>query len=298
MVKTLKNRVGAGIVAVGLLMLSACGPDKQFSHAQSIEKKGDYPRAWELYQEFAAKNPRHPAAAQALFRAGWLAQKQLKDCVAAKAFYDLVVQRYPQATPWSSQAAYFRNNCPDFFPIVDGWKWVEGDSETHGKNARIEIRCKSPGVGKSGDFTATLEKTYFGGDTKFKTIDLFYKKSDTELNEFVSKQDPRAKTILMWPLRIGTKWATKMDNKTFRYEVVADDKVIKVQAGEFANCIQVRSAIEGYPGATNEYYAPDVGRVLVTISTSEGEKRNTELISYSPAVEETANKEEKEEKKS
>jgi hypothetical protein len=103
--------------------------------------------------------------------------------------------------------------------------------------------------------------------------------------EFSSKQDPRFKTILLWPLTVGTKWVTKNENKTFRYEIVATDKNVKVLAGEFSNCVQVRFTIDGFPGTTNEYYAPDVGRILVSISTNEGEKRNTELLSYSPITE-------------
>jgi tetratricopeptide (TPR) repeat protein len=113
-----------------------------FPGLKKLEAKGDYQKSWELYQEFAAKNPRHTLAAEALFRAGWLAQKQLGDCVAARAFYDMVLQNYPQSGSWAAQSAYYRNNCPDYFPVIDGFRWVEGDSDTKGKNARIEIVCR------------------------------------------------------------------------------------------------------------------------------------------------------------
>lgn len=266
-----------------LVALCACSPEHRLSKAKAAEKKEQYQRAWELYQEFAAQYPKHPAAPEAMFRAGWLAQKRLGDCVAAKAFYESVVTQYPQSTPWAARAAYFRNNCPDYFPLIKGFRWIEGDSETHGKNARIEVVCKSPVGKRAADYTGVLEKTFYAGESKFKTIPLHYKKTDQELTEYESDQDPRSKTVLMWPLSTDTKWITKFANKTFRYEIVAIDKTIKVQAGEFSNCVQVRSSVEGLSGATNEYYAPDVGRVLVTFSTGEGEKRNTELISYSAA---------------
>lgn len=261
-------------------LICGCGGDAKFSQAKKLEAKGEYQKAWEFYQEFAAKNPRHAAAAEALFRAGWLAQKQLGDCVAARAFYDSVLQNYPQSGSWAAQSAYYRNNCPDYFPVLNGFRWVEGDSDTNGKNARIEIVCRVQPNKDNKDTLAVITKTYFAGETKFKGVDFTYKKTDLEVMEFASKTDPRFKTILMWPLLAGTKWVTKHDNKTFRYEIVAADKEIKVQAGTFANCIQVRSTIDGFPGATNEYYAPDIGRVLVTISTSEGERRNTELLSF------------------
>ena len=257
-----------------------CGPDHILDRARNTEKDGQYQKAWELYQEFAAKYPKHPAAAEALFRAGWLAQKELGDCVAAKAFYSMVVQEYPQSGSWASQAAYFKSNCPDYFPLLPGYKWTEGDSETRGHNARIEVICKKPDEKRKGEFTGQLEKTFYAGSSKFKTINLMYKKTDTELLEFPSTDDPRAKSILQWPFTEGAHWSTKFDNKTFQYKLVAVDKKIKVEAGEFANCLQVQSSVDGYSGATNEYYAPDVGRILVTFSTDAGEKRNTELISY------------------
>lgn len=280
--------ISGKLVSFGMLILLSvvvgCSPEKRFSKARAVEKQENYQKAWEMYQEFAAKYPKHPAAAEALFRAGWLSQRKLNDCVMANAFYDTVVQRYPQADPWARHAAYYRNNCPDYFPLVPGFRWVMGDSETHGKNAKVEVACRKPSKSEEGVINGVLEKTYFGGETKFKTIELRYKKTDSELLEFVASEDPRSKIIFKWPVVVGLKWSTKSGGKIFHYEVVALDKAVKVEAGEFKDCVQVKSSIEGLTGATNEYYAPGVGRILVTISTTEGEKRNTELISFQPAV--------------
>jgi hypothetical protein len=158
--------------------------------------------------------------------------------------------------------------------------------ETHGHNAKIDIQCKNPNKKEdvSGAAQAILSRTYYAGSNKFKTADFLYKKTESEVMEYGSPDDPRSKIILKWPLEKGTSWTTKFSGKTYQYEIAAVDKTVKVAAGEFKNCLLVRSTIEGYAGATQEYYAPDVGRVLVTYVTSQGENRNTELLSYKSAA--------------
>jgi hypothetical protein len=266
--------------------LSSCSSRGAFDKAQKLEEQKEYQRAWEKYQEFVANNPEDVLAPQALYRCARIAQEKLGDCFMAQTFYAAVAERYPASQPWARSASYFKNNCPDYFPLLPGWSWVEGDSETHGHNAKIDIQCKNPNKKEdvSGAAQAILSRTYYAGSNKFKTADFLYKKTESEVMEYGSPDDPRSKIILKWPLEKGTSWTTKFSGKTYQYEIAAVDKTVKVAAGEFKNCLLVRSTIEGYASATQEYYAPDVGRVLVTYVTSQGENRNTELLSYKSAA--------------
>lgn len=277
------------IVIPALLFLSACTPGQQFSRAKKAEAKGDSYKAWQLYQKFTVEHPRDSRAPEALFRAGWLAQTAQGDCYMAQTFYDRVMEKYPQSTPWARLAVQQKNNCPDYFPLAHGWQWVEGDSESMGKNARIEVTCKRPAKKGLGEVAAVgiYTRTYYAGSEKFKSTEYTYKKTATELQEFDSSSDPRSKTILQWPLEAGRRWQTKSGGRIFQYEIVSVDASAKVSAGDFKNCLHIRSSIEGTTGATNEYYAPSIGRVLTTVSTKEGEKRITELLSYKapPAAE-------------
>ncbi len=273
------------------LFLSGCGPGAEFARARRLEKKGKTYAAWEKYQELSAAYPQHPRAPEVLFRAGWLSQRELGDCYMAQAFYDDVLERYPQSDPWAKMAAFQRNQCPDYFPLLPEARWVEGDSETKGKNARIETVCKppeAPSGAKGGNYfpsqAGRLVRTYFAGEKKFRTIEVDYKKADGELLEFSEASDPRGKVILKWPLKVGTRWSTAYGGRTFRYEVVAAGKSVTVAAGRFDGCVQVRSQVDGIPGATNEYYAPGVGRILTTFASAEGEKPNPELLSHRPAA--------------
>lgn len=268
-------------VVLALAAAPACGPSSQLGRAKKLEKKGKYYEAWQKYQAVAARHPGHPTAPEALFRSGWLAQRHMDDCFMATAFYDRVLESYPQSEPWAKAAVHLKNNCPDYFPLWPQMRWVEGDSESKGKNARIETECVSVDGGKKDmpSQKGILKRTYFAGDNKFKTTAFLYKKEAEELLEFLSEEDPRAKVILKWPLEVGTRWATKMEGRQFNYDIVAIDKKVEVAAGSFDQCVQVRSSIEGLGGATMEYYAPGVGRVMTTIVTQLGEKPNTELLS-------------------
>ncbi len=265
------------------LLFSGCGADSQLKRANKLEKKGKYYEAWQKFQEFAAEHPKHPGAPEALFHAGWLAQKQLKDCDMAAVFYDSVLEKYPQADPWARLSTNQKGNCPDFFPLLPGTEWVEGDSETKGKNARIETSCRPlPEKGTMPSEAGLMVRTYFAGASKFKTIELSYKKAGNELREFTPEYELRPKIIMMLPAVVGTKWKTRSADRLFSYEITAADVTVKVEAGEFPGCIVVRSSVEAVPGATLDYYAPGVGRVLNSFSTAQGEKRNIELLSFKP----------------
>jgi tetratricopeptide (TPR) repeat protein len=271
--------------AMGLLLaflLVGCGPQSKFNNATSLEKKGRPYEAWQAYQEFAAENPGHALAAEALFRAGWLAQRKVGDCAMAAVFYDQVLEQYPQSEPWAQAALLRKNNCPDYFPLMPGAHWVEGDSETKGKNARIEIESLAKDKKEaflSGD-SGRLRKTYFAGDKKFESKELFYRKQDLELHESLSENDPQSKIILKWPLEVGTRWSTKWQKQLFHFTITGIDKTITVVAGEFQHCLEVTSSIEGTAGNRTDIYAPGVGHILTLQSSRNQEIRITELLSF------------------
>ncbi|MFN0117687.1 MAG: tetratricopeptide repeat protein [Elusimicrobiota bacterium] len=262
-----------------------CGPSYDFKRAQKLETKGKYYKAWQAYQEFSGKYPNHKKAPEALFHAGWIGQKELVDCDVAKPFYEAVLQKYPDSVPWARLAHLQRNNCPDYFPLVPGASWSEGDSETAGKNARVDLVIKPISTTPDSFLTlAMIDKTYYGGTSKFKTLSFKYQKTDSELLEFQSDEDVAGKTILMWPLEVGTKWKTKQGKRLFSYEIMNTNQKVSVAAGIFEKCIQVKSSIEGISGFTLESYAPGVGRVLTAVASSGGsEKSVMELIMFQPA---------------
>jgi len=98
--------------------------------------------------------------------------------------------------------------------------------------------------------------------------------------EFPSASDPQYKTIMKWPLLPGTVWSSKINGQKFVFEITGTDNKISVAAGDFMGCLKIKSYVEGASGVRNDYFAPDVGLILTTLSSKNEEKRNTELLSY------------------
>lgn len=274
------NLISAGIL-IALFVVAGCGPRFHFSRAKKHEKEGRHYRAWELYQEFAARYPKHKYAAEALFRAGWVAQKGMGDCYGANIFYEKVLVQYPQSEPWAKAASLQPMNCPDYFPLIPGSRWVEGDSDTKGHNAKVEITCRELSFMPDAlpSQAGRLEKTFYAGKKKFRDTNFIYKKEKGELLEFMSANDSRAKVMMKWPIEIGTKWRTRMAGRFFNFEIVSVTETVDVAAGHFEDCLKIKATVDGGVGTNYEYYAPGVGHVMTTLASRGGERRNMELMS-------------------
>jgi tetratricopeptide (TPR) repeat protein len=202
-------------------LLAGCGSQTQLNKAKRLEQKGKYEAAWAVYQRIAAQDPESPVAPEALFRAGLMSQRHLNDCYMAGTFYDRVIENYSQSVPWARAAVLQKQNCPDYFPLLNGSEWVEGDSETNGKNARIRTVCKPFPDAKNTlpSEGGVLEKTYFAGDKESSSIELIYKKINDELLELKAFEDAVGKVVLKWPLDVGQEWKTRPVNTTFVYNI-------------------------------------------------------------------------------
>lgn len=283
--RILASAKSLAVLLVAVSLLSGCGPDAAFKRAKGAEAHGRPYEAWQKYQAFAARFPDHKAAPEALFRAGWLAQTTLGDCDAARAFYERIEKKYPSSDPWADEAKFFSDNCPDYFPLVAKTTWVEGDSDTGGKNARIESTCEVSSAPARIPFSsAVVTRSYFAGSSKFKTIDVLYRKDGATVWEHpIGGEAPRI--ILKAPFEAGTAWNAQVGGRSYNYEILSTTRTVTVGAGTFERCLLIRGRAEGVPGATNEYYAPSVGRVLTSFTTEKGERRNTELLSFTPGAE-------------
>ena len=264
-----------------VIFAAGCSPERQLASAQKLEKKGKYYKAWGRYQEIAANNPQSAVAPEAIFRAGWVAQRNFDDCYMAGTFYDDILDRYPDSEPWAQVALLQKNSCPDYFPLIAGSSWTEVDSDTKGANARVEILCEPSGEPRSmPGQSGKIVKNYYAGAKKSFSFEIVYKKEEHALKEYKPGQENLAIDILKWPVEVGSKWVNRVDGRAVNYEIVSIEALVSVLAGEFTQCLHVRSYVNGDPGVKNEYYEPGIGRVLTSISSKGGEKRITELSVY------------------
>lgn len=272
------------LIAVLLLGFAGCGAQSDFNRARRDEARGRYQAAWEGYQRFVADHPDHDRAPEALFRAGWVAQRARGDCHMARVFYDAVIARYPASETWTMAASLGLMNCPDYFPLITGTRWVEGDSDSKGAIARTVIEAEPFDYGEPlfPSQAGVLRRTIYAGEKRFRETESIYKKDRGRLLVFDAPTDSEGKTVLSWPLDVGTRWRSAEDGRVVLSEIVSTGEKVTVAAGVFENCVKVKTSVRSGSGARYEYFAPGVGRVLTTLSSRGGEKRNTELLSYEP----------------
>jgi len=269
-------------IAFLVLALSGCGADYQFKQAQKLEKNGYYVEAGFRYQEICKKYPANPICPEALYRLGRIYQKKLKLYSQAVNHYKKLIEYYPSARPWAGLAKVGLFECPDYFPLSRGSFWIEGDSETEGRNMRAEWDCQAVSTG-----TFLIAKRLFAGANHVTDIKRYYRKEDLQLREYSNLGSGVYSVALQYPFESGKYWQTNRDGRKVLCGIVANNLSIKVKAGEFSGCLKISEENPELPGSVRyNYYAPDTGWILTTTSAAGGsEHRNTELLSYKIAQE-------------
>ncbi|MFN3966977.1 MAG: tetratricopeptide repeat protein [Endomicrobiia bacterium] len=273
----IKNYLLFAICYLLFTTLAGCANYK-FNKAKSLEKRGYYPQAIKYYLEFANQYKNHKLSAEAMYRAGKLYQKELKIYSEAKNIYFDLINKYPENKEFVRLAKIGIFNSPDYFPLEDGNIWVEGDSESGGKNMKVEWYCQeiSTGVFK-------ITKKYFAGKNLVTTLSKFYNEENFELRESSEPNFKQYSVLLRLPFNKDNSWQTERDNRKIKITIVATDAEVKTIAGEFKNCLKICYEDLNFPGSYKyEYYAIDVGPVLTTVSSikTKIEHRNSELLYY------------------
>lgn len=259
------------------LLLAGCGVQQQLAKAQTLEKKGYYVEAGLKYEEIAQRYPKDAVAAEALYRAGSVYQKNLKLFSQAGHYYTRLIEAYPQSSPWAALAREGVMDSPDYYPLKHGSFWIEGDSETGGHNMRAQWDCTRISTG-----TFSIRRRIYAGDKMVTESTRFYRKEDLQVHEYDKFPAPRYLTLLSYPYFEGKSWKNLFSGHTIVVTVAAKDIPVRVKAGEFVGCIKISEEDRDLPGSIKyNYYAPGVGWILTTTASAGGkEHSNTELLSY------------------
>jgi tetratricopeptide (TPR) repeat protein len=259
------------------VFFSGCGARQQFGQAQALENKGYYVEAGMKYDEVAQRYPKDAVAAEALYRAGNLYQKKLKLFSQAAHYYTLLIESYPDASPWAARAREGIMDSPDYFPLTQGTFWIEGDSETGGLNMRSAWDCTKISTG-----TYCIRRRVYAGQQMVSEFNRYYRKENLQLCEYERYPSDRYAALLNFPYYEGKSWKNSYGGHTILVTVAAKNVSVKVKAGEFPGCLKISEEDKDLPGSVkSNYYAPGVGWILTTTAASGGrEHRNTELLSY------------------
>jgi VanZ family protein len=270
-----------GRIPALLLCLAAtagCGR-LSFTVAKVQERAGRPEQALKRYLQAADQSPRSRWAPDAYFRAARISADVFADYDSARRLYEQILTEYGDRKTWTARAEWGLFNTPNYFPLVKGGRWDEGDSATGGRNALIKIVSRSvpkdPGA-------VLFVHDYYAGRRRVKDLSVrkTYRKQDFELREFAAEGDAPT-VVLKYPFEKGSSWSSRRGGTRLLYAIDGTETV-KVRAGTFADCLKVREAQEGLTSSWKvSYYAPGIGKVLTTLGSPAGERRNTELLSYS-----------------
>ena len=260
-----------------LLSLCGCGIGHHIAEAEKLEKSGLFVDACVKYEKAYRSSPSDSRAPEALYRMALIYQKKLKLYTYSRRFFGELLEKYPKSAPWNDLARMGVFTSPDFFPLTDKSFWIEGDSDTGGKNMRAEWNCTEVSSG-----TYKIQRKVFAGGRLVTENGRFYKNDGTRLNESKTADFGQSSIILEYPFTKGRQWNTEKDSKESVFTIEEENVPIVVKAGEFPGCLKLKEINPSYPSSQKYiYYAPEVGWVLTTVAASGGEEhRNTELLSY------------------
>lgn len=253
------------------LLLAAGGCAQRYDDAVLLEKQGRLLKAAQKYEAFSAARPEDPAAPKALLAAAEIYALRLGLCGSSKPLLERLAREYPS---FKLPEDVFRRIfvCPDYFPAGPGSKWVYGDSQTLGQNARQVVVVEDRSAGGS-----RVKSAFYAGAELVSSQKKTYRFSGFG---FLENQDRKDTLILAYPLEAGKTWVSSGPEGRLEFRVEKAGLNVKVKAGEFANCVKVRRRVAGAPSWIYEYYAPWTGKVLTAVAGPDFENKVTELLNY------------------
>ena len=251
-------------------------PEYILRQAKMCIKAKKVDEAIKLYTKFIKKAPKSKSTVEAIFDLAELLEEK-GDKKNAKRMFLKVVKEHNN-TVFALLARNKLSTLYDYYPLDVEMLWCEGDSETKGKNYYKETVVKEKTVSSEGEVYRLEEKIYVGDKLLGKSIFTILKNEEGVW----SKVGNRFVLLLKFPLVKGQQWTTTYDGRQRCASVVESGIKVETQVGSFEDCVKIKYEIMGIPGYQFEYYAPEVGKVLVTHSGkgASEELRISELLKY------------------
>lgn len=262
---------GAAARFLCVILLAAGGCSARYNDAVVLERQGRLLKAAQKYDAFARQKPEDPDAPKALMAAAEIYSLKLGLCTESKPVLERLARGYPS---FKMPDDVFRRIfvCPDYFPSGPGLVWIYGDSQTLGQNARqvVEVMDYSP----KG---TVIQNAFYAGSELVSSQKKTYRFAETD---FIENQDRKDTLILNYPLEAGKTWTSSGPEGRLEFRVEKAGLNVKVQAGEFTNCVKIRRRVAGGISWVNEYYAPWTGKILTAVAGPGFENRVTELLKH------------------
>ncbi|MEW6558146.1 MAG: tetratricopeptide repeat protein [Elusimicrobiota bacterium] len=252
-------------------LFTGCGIDYQFKTAEKLKENGKFVDAITKYQLIVEKKPDNPRIPEALYKIARIYQQNLENIPAAKKYYRQVINNY-STTEWANYAAeaMLEEGVVDYFPLIKNSKWIEVDSDTFGRY----MTAKNEIVAVDGE-TCEMTRNLYTKGSSVSSFRKYFKKTKNGIYE-TAKNGKLIATLLLLPIENNKEWPVG----NVKYTVVSKNETVTVLVGKFTNCIKIKKQLVGTASYSNEYYAPEVGKILTTQSAGATEKRITELKEF------------------
>ncbi len=273
MKKYLLIRILAPVTAIAIIIIFFLfyGAEFYFWQGERFALKGEYEKALTRYQICAEKYPKYRRRPEVMLKIAEIYDQKLNLQEKAKKIYKKIIKNYPQSL-WAKLAQEKIKHCYDYFPLSKGNSWVEGDSETGGKNYRAELNCLEP---------HKIVKKIYAGKKLIISVELTYQKNEKELCEYTPSSGEQI--LFRYPLEEGKNWPAKPGSEEIIYTLISKNVEIETRAGKFTDCLKIRQEKKSTPGSFRfDYYASEIGKILITQATLRNPKEIhiSELLSY------------------
>lgn len=263
------------LLVVLLVSIFSCDtPQAVLSRGKKFLKEKRFENAEKEFLSVVIKWPSDKNCAEAMFELGNICKEIKKDYNQSVLWYSQVVKKFP-ATEFAKVAEVKILESPDYLGLIDKNRVILGDSETKGRNMRLETR-----VEKLDYNLYLMQSDLFAGDKFVRTEKKYYLKKNGEIREFnvnpseiKNESKVESKIVLKYPFVSGNVWKTYFAGKSFVLKIVEDNITMNIADKKFDKCIKVMEKIEDSVGVKYFYYAADVGCIKITTASNEESKK-------------------------
>jgi len=164
----------------------------------------------------------------------------------------------------------------DYLPLKIGNHWsYEGEGTEYASYDDWVLYREGNRVQVKRDNGGTVLALVY--EVKRDRINLVYVEEEAyDDQNRLKKTENESQTILMAPLKMGTKWIAG-DRK---YEVVEEGVQLTTPAGTFKDVVRVRSTFGGSPSEVDQYYGKGVGLVFTEFRSPPDTRITSSLKTY------------------
>ncbi len=239
--------------------------DLLIKEADKLYDYGKYTQAVSYYEKYINIKKNTELSEYAAYRAATIYHKFLSNCNKSSYYFEFIVKNFPNSK-YLEEAKFRAVFCPNYFYPAHK-KYILADSQTYGKSAREIIKVKRKTFYKID----TVSEIYAGK----KLLSSLNKSYIVKGSDIFEKVNGKYSFLFKYPF----KYNTTIEENDIITSYNRVDKV-EVKAGVFTNCVAIKKERLKQNTGTIYYYAPEIGKILVTSFYKDNETRIMELVSY------------------